>query len=176
MKTYTQSQIAEVLSLHKAWLTGSPAGQRAELRYADLSGTDLREAELRYADLSGTDLSGTDLSGADLREADLSEADLSEADLRGADLSGTDLSGADLSGTGVLRMQGSYEVTIYPDGRVAYGCETQLLSEWPTLAKGLAERHETGDPPARVAEILAICELAKVMAKETPNQGDTDEN
>ena len=76
MKQYTESELASILNLHKAWIIGEDYGKRA-----DLSGADLRWA---------------DLSGADLREADLREADLREADLREADLSGADLCRADL--------------------------------------------------------------------------------
>ena len=86
MKQYTESELASILNLHKAWIIGEDYGKRADLREADLSGADLRGADLREADLSEADLSGADLSGADLRRADLSGADLSEADLREADL------------------------------------------------------------------------------------------
>ena len=93
MKQYTESELASILNLHKAWIIGEDYGKRA-----DLSGADLREADLSRADLSRADLRGADLSRADLSRADLSRADLSEADLSGADLSGADLSGADLRG------------------------------------------------------------------------------
>ena len=108
MKQYTESELASILNLHKAWIIGEDYGKRADLsgadlreadlREANLSGADLREADLRRADLSGADLRGADLSGADLSGADLSGADLSEADLREANLSGADLREADLSG------------------------------------------------------------------------------
>ena len=91
MKQYTESELASILNLHKAWIIGEDYGKRA-----DLSGADLREADLRKADLSGADLSGADLSGADLHWADLSGADLSGADLREADLREADLRWADL--------------------------------------------------------------------------------
>ena len=97
----TESELASILNLHKAWIIGEDYGKRAnlsgaDLSEADLSGADLSRADLSGADLSEADLSGADLSGADLREANLSEADLREADLRWADLRGADLSGADL--------------------------------------------------------------------------------
>ena len=108
MKQYTESELASILNLHKAWIIGEDYGKRADLsgadlreadlREANLSGADLREADLRRADLSGADLRRADLSGADLSGADLSGADLSEADLREANLSGADLREADLSG------------------------------------------------------------------------------
>ena len=57
MKQYTESELASILNLHKAWIIGEDYGKRA----------DLREADLRWADLSGADLSGADLRKADLR-------------------------------------------------------------------------------------------------------------
>ena len=71
MKQYTESELASILNLHKAWIIGENYGKRADLSRADLRGADLREANL-----SGAKLSWADLSEADLREADLSGADL----------------------------------------------------------------------------------------------------
>ena len=65
--------IKKILSEHSKWINGD-GGERADLRWASLSG----------ADLSGANLSGADLSGADLRRADLSVADLRRANLSGA--------------------------------------------------------------------------------------------
>ena len=50
----TVEKLQEILDKHKAWLSDSTDGVRANFRYADLSG----------ADLSGADLSGANLSGA----------------------------------------------------------------------------------------------------------------
>ena len=107
MKQYTESELASILNLHKAWIIGEDYGKRADLSgadlreadlsWADLSVADLREADLREANLSGANLREANLSGADLREADLSGADLRRADLSGADLREADLSWADLS-------------------------------------------------------------------------------
>ena len=92
MKQYTESELASILNLHKAWIIGEDYGKRA-----NLSG----------ANLSGANLSWADLSGANLREAELSGADLRRADLRRADLSGADLSGADLDYSGLPLWCGS---------------------------------------------------------------------
>ena len=92
MKQYTESELASILNLHKAWIIGEDYGKRA----------DLREADLRWANLSGADL-----SGADLREADLSKADLRWADLSGADLREADLRGANLDYSGLPLWCGS---------------------------------------------------------------------
>ena len=76
MKQYTESELASILNLHKAWIIGEDYGKRANLSGADLHEADLHEADLRWADLSRADLSEADLSGANLHRADLSEADL----------------------------------------------------------------------------------------------------
>ena len=61
MKQYTESELASILNLHKAWIIGEDYGKRADLRGADLS----------RANLHGANLHGADLSGADLSEANL---------------------------------------------------------------------------------------------------------
>lgn len=47
MKQYTESELASILKLHKAWIIGEDYGKRADLREADLSGADLSGADLR---------------------------------------------------------------------------------------------------------------------------------
>ena len=96
MKQYTESELASILNLHKAWISGEDYGKRADLSWADLREANLREANLSGANLSGANLRRADLRRADLRWAGLSGADLSRADLSGADLSGADLRWADL--------------------------------------------------------------------------------
>ena len=102
MKQYTESKLASILKLHKAWIIGEGYGKRANLSEADLS-----RADLSRADLSGADLRWADLSGADLREANLSRADLRWADLSRADLRWADLSEADLDYSGLPLWCGS---------------------------------------------------------------------
>ena len=109
--TMTQTEITEIVRLHKLWLLRDEKGKNADLRsanlrsadlhsadlsYADLSSANLRSADLSYADLSSADLSSANLRSADLSYADLSSADLSSANLRSANLSCANLSGADL--------------------------------------------------------------------------------
>ena len=96
-----QSDLNEILTKHKRWLSyeegGEPADlQGADLRWADLRGADLQGANLRGAYLRGADLQGADLQGADLRYANLRSADLRSADLQVANLQGANLRYADL--------------------------------------------------------------------------------
>ena len=76
-----QSDLNEILTKHKRWLSYEEGGEPA-----DLQGADLRYANLRYANLRSANLRCADLRDADLRSADLRGADLRGADLRGADL------------------------------------------------------------------------------------------
>ncbi len=76
-----QSELNEVVRLHKLWLEGEPGGISA-----DLSDTKLYKADLSGANLRGADLGGADLSRANLERIDLSTAYLGDADLRGANL------------------------------------------------------------------------------------------
>jgi len=91
-----QSELDEVIKLHRLWLNGYPEGSRANLRGADLYGANLHGANLRKANLSGADLRRANLRRADLREADLRGADLYVADLRRANLHGANLRKANL--------------------------------------------------------------------------------
>ena len=86
MRTLSKEELQEILEKHKKWLAGKDGGERADLRWADLSGADFRGTELREADFRGTDLREAELREADLRGADFRGADLREADLEGADI------------------------------------------------------------------------------------------
>ena len=66
MKQYTESELASILNLHKAWISGEDYGKRADLSWADLREANLREANLSGANLSGANLRRADLSGANL--------------------------------------------------------------------------------------------------------------
>lgn len=47
-KEMQQEQLNKILELHKKWLQDESGGERANLRYADLSGANLNGADLRY--------------------------------------------------------------------------------------------------------------------------------
>ena len=91
MKTYTETELKEILQKHWKWAHEEEGGQRADLQRADLQGADLRGADLQRAYLQRADLRGADLQRADLQGAYL--RGLQGADLRGADLRETILSG-----------------------------------------------------------------------------------
>jgi hypothetical protein len=92
------SEIQEILRLHKLWLDDEEGGVRADLSGAVLRGDNLYGANLCRADLYGANLCGANLHGAVLIKANLCKANLCETNLIKADLSGADLCGADLHG------------------------------------------------------------------------------
>lgn len=74
MRTFSETELRNILEKHKLWRWKKAGGERADLSNADLRGVDLRDADLRNADLSGAnlfcaELRGANLSGADLRGA-----------------------------------------------------------------------------------------------------------
>ncbi len=71
-----QSDLNEILTKHKRWLSDEEGGEPADLRDADLQRADLRSADLRGANLRDADLRSADLQWADLRRADLLDANL----------------------------------------------------------------------------------------------------
>ena len=145
----TQEKLNEVLEQHKLWLNDSSQGNKANLRYANLSGANLRYANLRYANLSGADLRyanlrGADLSHADLRYADLSHADLRYADLRDANLSGANLSGADLCEADLKVYQsGKYTAYIQKE-RTRIGCKYYSNEAWKNFTDDQINNMDTG--------------------------------
>ncbi len=89
--------LEETLALHKEWLDSrGTAGQKADLRKAQLESTELISINLRYADMQDASLKSADLLLADLRDACLVRANFSEACLVGTNLEGANLEGASL--------------------------------------------------------------------------------
>ena len=84
MRTFSETELRDILEKHKLWRWKKAGGKRADLSNADLRGVDLRDADLRNADLSGANLFCAELRGANLRGANMRGANLSGADLRGA--------------------------------------------------------------------------------------------
>ena len=129
--TMTQTELTEIVRLHKLYLIGDAEGKKANLREANLREADLRGADLRGANLSWADLRGTNLSGANLREADLRGADLRGANLREANLSGADLSEGvsvvSVSGIGSSRRMTTYRADT---DEIWCGCFAGTLSEF----------------------------------------------
>jgi uncharacterized protein YjbI with pentapeptide repeats len=98
MGKVTQEELDQILADHALWLYDQRTGERAQLKYADLSNTKLIDANLTNANLYGADLINTNLSGANLTGAHLSGANLINANLSGANLTGVNLSYANLRG------------------------------------------------------------------------------
>ena len=127
MREISKAELAKVLLLHQLYLDGDGEGERADLRYVDLTHanlayanlseanmancilteanlmyakllyTDLSAAKLQYAELSSANLQYADLRYSDISESNLSHANLSHANLRFTDLSESNLSHANLS-------------------------------------------------------------------------------
>ena len=112
MKNISQEELKEILKEHEMWLKDEEGGERADLRYADLSGANLTGADLSNADLTGADLrcvdltyadlTSTNLSNTDLRYTNLKHAKLNDANLINTDLSGANLWNADLIGANLI--------------------------------------------------------------------------
>ena len=119
--------------------------------------------------MRGANLRGANLRGAILRVANLSKADLRGANLRGAILRVANLSGAILSGTGVIRMIGEYEVTLYPgaDGpELSVGCERHALSHWEEHAEEIAER-SVENVDLAVTQLRALFAMCRTIPQPT---------
>lgn len=102
MKTYTTTELNDILNKHELWLKGDPYGVRADLSCSDLCIADLRGINLSYANLSDANLSYANLSYANLSYANLYSADLSGTNLSDANLGRANLSDANLCGA-ILR-------------------------------------------------------------------------
>lgn len=103
---YNGENLQEVLEAHRRWVMnedGWTENDRANFRYANLSGVNLYKAVLYEADLYRANLYGAFLRGADLRGAILYNANLKKADLRDANMSKADLIFADLSQTNLRK-------------------------------------------------------------------------
>ena len=125
VKKYTKEELDEILEKHKKWLNDDEEeGERANLRYADLSYADLRFAELSSADLSSADLSYANLRSADLNSANLRSADLSSANLNSANL--------DLKFISLNRIGSRREMTTYcfDNDTIWCGCFKGTLEEF----------------------------------------------
>src|SRR5574343_498457 len=112
------NELKEVLDKHTLFLKGKDGGERANLRYADLSGANLRDADLSGANLRGANVSGADLSGANLRYADLSGANL-----RGANLFGSNL---------IIYQSGLWQAYIQED-MIRIGCQYHSVKSWESF-------------------------------------------
>src|SRR5574343_545099 len=137
------NELKEVLDKHTLFLKGKDGGERANLRYADLSGANLSDADLSGANLSDANLSGAHLRYANLRYADLRYANLRCANLRGANLSGANLRYADLSGANlrganlfgsnmIIYQSGLWQAYIQED-MIRIGCQYHSVKSWESF-------------------------------------------
>ena len=135
MEKITAEQLSEILRKHDLWLYGKDGGERADLRYADLSYANLSYADLRYADLSYANLSYADLRCADLRYANLSYADLNEIN---------HLWGCVGNMSEIKSIQCDlYEVT-YTAEKLQIGCQFHEISDWWNFSDSEISRMDCG--------------------------------
>ncbi len=92
------------IKLHQQYLSGYPAGIRADFSQhnfcgANLSGINLRNSIMRNVDFSGASLINVDFSGSEMSGCDFSGANLLNADLSRSNLKMSDFESADLSAT-----------------------------------------------------------------------------
>jgi hypothetical protein len=140
MKTYTQDQLQEIIAKHQLWLCGEECGERADLRYANLSSADLSFANLSSANLSSANLSSANLSSANLSSANLRYANLRYANLRYANLRYANLRYANLSSaddilcvgnmTNIKSVQADIWPVAYTCDEMQIGCQRHTLAEW----------------------------------------------
>ena len=140
-----EKELKDIIAKHELWLDNdSTAGERANLRGADLRlanliGTDLRwadlgEADLRGAKLGGADLRGANLYGANLRGANLRETDLRETDLRETNLYRVNLYGADLYGADLIVLNLPFYTAYIQRDNTRIGCKYLSNQEWAGLS------------------------------------------
>ena len=176
MKTISNDDLKEILRKHALWLNNDPEGEKADLRWANLTGADLKRAKLMWADLRGAnlykaDLYKADLKGANLREADLKGANLyradlrwanlNEADLRWANLNKADLWGADLWGADLSEAKINWPLVCPEKGSfIGYKkCRGGLIVELEIPEDALRSSATTRKCRCSKAKVLSITNL-----------------
>jgi len=106
LKKMTQQDLNLVVEKHKRFMIGQKNGQRACLKFTDLSGLNLQGVDLSHADFTGSNLTDSNMSNGifvsscffacDIRNANLENTNFRRADFRGAYVAGANLTGADL--------------------------------------------------------------------------------
>ena len=94
----------------------SKQGQRADLRYTDLSGLDFSGVDFTGADFTGADLTGAKFRGSTLTTAIFTDATMTRVDVTSATLDGAILAGLNLCsviwGTGISAAGAHFEKSV----------------------------------------------------------------
>ena len=154
--TMTQTELKEIVRLHKLWLLGDKEGKKANLSSADMSFADMSFADLRCANLSSADMSAANLRSANLRSADLRSADLRSANLRSANLRCA-ANVVSVTGIGSERRMTTYRADT---DEIWCGCFKGTLAGF---AKKVKETHK--DNPDHLAHYLAAVAFFKAYKK-----------
>lgn len=81
LKKIIQEKLNEILKRYRKWLYGRPDGERADLRYMDLSGLNLRCEDLSDIYLTGSDFTDSNLINADFRGSNLTDVNFTGAEI-----------------------------------------------------------------------------------------------
>jgi uncharacterized protein YjbI with pentapeptide repeats len=115
-----------------AELAADKAGQKADLRYVDLTGLDLSGVDFTGADFTGANLTSVKFRGATLATAVFTGATMTGVDLTGATLDGAHMSGLDLSsviwGTGISAIGAHFENSFAVGSAIGSSSATANLS------------------------------------------------
>jgi uncharacterized protein YjbI with pentapeptide repeats len=163
--TFTKEELTEILRKHVLWLESQDGGERANLRYANLTSADLSSANLRSANLTSADLSSANLTSADLTSADLSYANLTSADLSSANLSSANLSSANLTSAKTAQITGLYYSCYITPDAVRFGCQCHHVDKWESFTDDefIAMAGKSALKFARSPIFKATLELAKLI-------------
>ena len=173
LRKITREELYEVLKNHERWLTtDGKEGERADLRFTDLSVFDLVNANLKGADLSCACLNCANLEGANLSHADLFFAELSGADLHGANLTCADLEGVDLGAANFAKINLSNVKNL----NIPLACPSEgSFIGWKTACCYIIKL-EIPEDAKRSSGISTMCRCnkAKVLAIENKDGTPTD--
>jgi len=115
-----------------AQLSESKTGQKADLRYVDLTGLDLSGVDFTCADFTGANLTHAKFCGATLAGAVFTGATMRGVDLTSATLDGAIMSGLDLSpvvwGTGISAIGTHFENSVLVGCTIGSESATAKLS------------------------------------------------
>ena len=98
MKTYSQTELDELIRSHEKWLEGSPKGEKANVSRGSFEYLDFKRANLREASFVGCFFNKVNMAGVNLTSANLDKSELTHVGARNIDLSNARIANATLLG------------------------------------------------------------------------------